>query len=102
VPLFVLGTGTLMLSAFDWVTRFYMLTNRRVLTVTGLGRPRVRELSLHHVTGVAVTAQMRERLAGLATFWFQSEADADPPVVWRMVARPDQRRDAVARLMRRR
>ena len=102
----VLGLVALALVAFwghlDWSMRDYVLTDRRVVSSSGVIRRLTVDSPLGVIQQVVIYRSLRERLFALGTIGFSTPADAGAPsVVWSMVGRPDvlvaQVRLAIAR-----
>jgi hypothetical protein len=89
IQFILLGLGARMLvTLMRWGSRFYVLTNRRVMTVRGVRRPAVWSCPLVHVRNTRLSATADEQLARLGTIEFVP--DQDPPDVrrWTHVAHP--------------
>lgn len=85
----LLGLGVRMLvTLMRWGSRFYVLTNRRVMTVRGVRRPSVWSCPLVRVRNTRLSATADEQLARLGTIEFVP--DQDPPDIrrWTHVAHP--------------
>ena len=108
VPPYALATlwalavsGRLFLAGIQWMSRLYVLTNRRVITIHGLTRFHVRQCPLTKVLGVDLSAGAAGRLLGLATLTFrvcQGEAGVG---AWADLARPAEVRVQVEDAIRR-
>jgi uncharacterized membrane protein YdbT with pleckstrin-like domain len=72
----------------EWLSRVYVLTDRRVIRVRGVWRVRVFEALLKNIQHTTVERSMRERLLGLGTIGFATSGTAFTEASWRMVARP--------------
>ncbi len=74
----------------DWAMRDYVLTDRRVISSSGVIRRLMVESPIAAVQQVVIYRSLRERLFGLGTVGVSTPADAGAPsVVWSMVAAPD-------------
>lgn len=73
-----------------WVSRFYVLTNRRIMRLCGVLRADIKSCPLLDIRNTRVTRGMHEQVARLGTieFYFEHEPAAD--LNWRQVARPDE------------
>lgn len=85
-----LGAGLLILvhAGGDWLTRYYLLTDRRVIRVRGIVRQSTYDLPLGSVQNVVLWRSARERALGLGTPAFASAAATLGEFGWEMVARP--------------
>ena len=72
----------------DWLSRVYVLTDRRVVRVKGVVRVEVFEASLKQVQNTRCYFSLRERLFGLGTIGFATAGTATYEAYWAMVGRP--------------
>ncbi len=89
MQLILLGLGVrVLITLMRWGSRFYVLTNRRVMTVRGVRRPSVWSCPLVRIRNTRLSATADEQLARLATIEFVP--DQDPPEIrrWTHVAHP--------------
>jgi dephospho-CoA kinase len=94
IGLIVLGWQTL-----EWACRLYVLTDRRVLRVSGVLRQYAVDVPLESVQHVVVHRSIRERLFNLGTLAFASAGTAWVEVVWLMVGRPQEKLTTVRRAL---
>lgn len=74
----------------DWAMRDYVLTDRRVISASGVVRRLTVESPVGVIQQVVIYRSLRERVFGLGTLGISTPADAGAPsVVWTMVAQPD-------------
>lgn len=90
----MLGLSAFALLAFwghlDWAMRDYVLTDRRVISGSGVIRRLTVESPIEALQQVVIYRSLRERLFGLGTVGVSTPADAGAPsVVWSMAAMPD-------------
>jgi hypothetical protein len=71
----------------EWLSRIYVLTDRRVIRIQGVLRVHVFEAALKKLQHTEVYLSLRERLFGLGTIGFAT-AGTFAEAYWRMVARP--------------
>jgi hypothetical protein len=83
-----LGVGRLMWAVLQWVNRLYILTDMRVLRLSGALAIDVFDCPLRRLGGTAVTRTFRERLLGLGSIEIQPADDRRPPGVWQTVRHP--------------
>jgi hypothetical protein len=86
----------------DWVSRLYVLTNRRVMRIRGVFNVDLFECSLDRIQNTAVSLPLAERVLRVGSITFQTAAAAGGGTAsWRIVARPleihEQLRQAIQR-----
>lgn len=86
----LLAAARLGWAAMEWVSRLYVLTNRRVISIRGVTRVEIFECSLDRIQNTHVVLSPPERLARVGTVAFQTAAAGSPggTGTWRMVAKP--------------
>jgi hypothetical protein len=72
-----------------WVSIWYLLTNRRIITVSGVRSPNVDAYRLLEIRNTRVDWSMPERLTRTGTIRFVVHSTDYPNVLWRSVANPD-------------
>jgi hypothetical protein len=84
-----------------WVSRFYVLTNRRVLRIHGVFRAHILDIPLTDILNTRVTVGWSERLVALGTLRFAcAQAPAHDPS-WHCIAHPDEIHAQVRRAVER-
>ncbi|HKQ48454.1 MAG TPA: PH domain-containing protein [Phycisphaerae bacterium] len=93
--LYQLGFGIaglrLAWALLEWVSRLYILTNRRVMRIRGIVNVEVFECSLERIQHTELTLSFLERLTRIGTILFQTAGGAPGArggAAWRMVSRP--------------
>jgi Bacterial PH domain len=71
-----------------WASRFYVLTNRRVMHIRGVMNPEIRKCLLVRVRNTSVTASFPEAMTGLGTISFAKTDANDEVDRWDCVANP--------------
>lgn len=71
-----------------WVSRFYVLTNRRVMRIRGVFRADVFECPLVNIRETAVDVSFHEALAKLGTLTFAIRDRLEDQAAWRNVGNP--------------
>ena len=90
------------LAGLQWANRLYVLTNRRVLRVQGLGRRDVHSLPLGQIAHVSAVASTGERLVGIGSVQMSLKSGGVPiEATWLHVARPQEAREAIEKAIRR-
>jgi uncharacterized membrane protein YdbT with pleckstrin-like domain len=74
----------------EWLSRVYVLTDRRFVTVAGVIRVRVFETPLQKIQHTNLLFSLRERLFGLGTIAFATAGTAVAETYWLMLSSPLQ------------
>ena len=105
VQVFALGAALAALrlgwQVLDWMSRAYILTDRRIITRGGVLRVVVYQAPLKNIQHTAVFAGMRERLFGLGTIGFATAGSDTFDSLWMMVAQPHHVHRTLAEAVRR-
>jgi hypothetical protein len=72
----------------EWLSRVYVLTDRRIIRVQGVLRVSVFEAALNKVQHTTTTFSLRERLFGLGSIGFATAGTDLIDVWWVMLSRP--------------
>lgn len=72
----------------EWLSRIYVLTDRRIITVSGVLRVQIFETKLQKIQHTVALFSIRERLFGLGTIGFATAGTATMETTWRMIAKP--------------
>ncbi len=72
----------------EWLSRTYVLTDRRVIRIRGVLRVEMFQAPLCHVQHTEVMFTVPERLLGLGSISFATSGSAYPEAYWVMVKRP--------------
>ena len=73
---------------FEWLSRIYVLTDRRILRIMGVLRVYVFESQLKKLQHTQVVFTIRERLFGLGTIGFATAGTGGTEAFWVMLRRP--------------
>ena len=87
--------------AFEWLSRVYVLTDRRVIAVSGVLRVRVFETPLRQVVQSELFFSLRERVFALGTVVFSTPGTGNRDALWEMIARPLDAHATVVRTLER-
>jgi hypothetical protein len=105
VQVFALGAGLAALrlgwQIMDWMSRVYVLTDRRIITRGGVLHVAVYQAPLRNIQHTAVFADLRERLFGLGTIGFATAGSDTFDSLWLMVRQPHHVHRTVVEAMRR-
>ncbi len=83
-----------------WLSRRYVLTDQRVMSISGVIVRQVREVPLARVQNTVLVRSLGERLFGLGTIGVASAGSAWIEVAWVMITHPARRLDAIRQAMR--
>lgn len=78
------------LALLRWVSRFYVLTNRRVMRVRGVHKPDVFECPLVNIRNTNVTTSFPETLMALGSIHFIITTPHDRRAHWQNIKDPDR------------
>ena len=84
-----------------WVSRFYVLTNRRIMCLCGVFRADIRSCPLVAIQRTRVCVAAHERLVKLGTILFTAQADTDDDLHWYTIARCEEVHERVRRAIER-
>ena len=88
------------LAGGQWMARLYVLTNHRVLWITGLVRVEVSQVYLMHVAETEITDSRSQRAVGVGDLHFLLRNDRQPPDAWSMIASPQKVKQQVDRAVK--
>jgi len=98
--LFVI-TGRVMWSVLEWMGRLYILTDQRVLRITGIFSVDIFDCPLRKVVRARMVSTARERLVGVGSIEIIPADEAVPSAIWQTIAKPkevlEKLRAAIAR-----
>ncbi len=82
------GAARLFWGFLEWLSRVYVLTDRRVVRIKGVVRVYVFEAPLKQIQHTTIYVSLRERLFGLGTIGFTTAGTAVTEAYWLMLPRP--------------
>jgi uncharacterized membrane protein YdbT with pleckstrin-like domain len=101
---FGLATARLVVGALQWVSRLYVLTNRRVMCVRGIFNVDIFECQLTRIQNTFLSLTLYERLLSLGTIGFATAGTGGVEAAWENVNHPlevhERVRAAIARCNR--
>ncbi|MCH7720328.1 MAG: PH domain-containing protein [Planctomycetes bacterium] len=97
----VAATLRLGIAVLRWVSRFYVLTDRRVMRIRGVWKVDVFACPLLSVRTTKLTAQPHERLVGLGTLRFNVDPPPDADGSWYSIRHPEEVHSEVRRAIKR-
>jgi dephospho-CoA kinase len=74
--------------SFEWLARLYVMTDRRVIRVSGVLTQRAIDVPLTRIQNITVSRSIRERLFGLGTLGFATAGTAWTELAWVMIPNP--------------
>lgn len=83
-----LGLARVGLALLQWVSRLYILTNRRIIRLTGIFNIDLFECQLTRIQSTFLTMTWYERLLGIGTISFATAAAGGIEVSWSNVNHP--------------
>lgn len=102
---FALGVGLCALrlgwQMMEWMSRAYVLTDRRVIARAGVLRTVVFQAPLKNIQHTAVFSSLRERLLSLGTIGFATAGSDTFDCLWVMIRQPHQTHKTVVEAIRR-
>ncbi|MBI1372228.1 MAG: PH domain-containing protein [Phycisphaera sp.] len=87
--------------AFEWFSRTYVLTDRRIIRIKGVLQIEIFQAQLTELERPALLYSVRERLFGLGTISFTTHRAVFPSAYWLMVRRPNQTHRVILETMQR-
>lgn len=99
----LLIAGRLVWATLVWIGRLYVLTDQRVIRLTGVFHIDIRDCPLRKIESAEITYNVRERLCAVGSIEIQSKPNDDccPPHIWQTVARPlDVHKELLAAIRR--
>ena len=82
--------GRVMWAVLQWMGRLYVLTDLRILRLSGVFTIDVFDCPLRKVRSVQLVATVRERLLGLASIEIHSSRGGEPSALWQTISRPKE------------
>lgn len=98
--LFVIS-GRVMWAVLQWMGRLYILTDQRVLRITGIFSVEIFDCPLRKVVRARMVSTAREKLVGVGSIEIIPSDEAIPSAIWQTISQPkeilDRLRAAIAR-----
>jgi len=80
--------GRLMWAVLQWMGRIYILTDQRVLRITGVFTVELFDCPLRKVVRTRIVSSSRERLVGVGSIEIIPSDEAMPSAIWQTISRP--------------
>ena len=81
-------TGRLMWAILQWTARLYVLTDLRIVRISGVFTLNIFDCPLRKVASVRLVSNARERIVGVGSIEITPQDETCPPGVWQTVAKP--------------
>jgi len=91
----------LVIAGLQWLSRLYILTDRRVIRVKGVLRVQVFECALSRIQHTELVLSLPERIFGLGTVLFATAGTGAAEAAWAVIAKPAQVHEVVVEYVRR-
>jgi dephospho-CoA kinase len=76
--------------AVEWLSRLYVLTDRRLIAIGGVLRQEIADVPLRKVRNIVVVRSLADRLLGLGTLGAATAGTDDYELVWAHLNRPHE------------
>jgi hypothetical protein len=80
--------GRLMWAVLQWMGRLYILTDQRVLSITGVFGIEIFDCPLRRVVRTRMVSPFREKMVGVGSIEIIPSDEAMPTGLWQTIARP--------------
>ncbi|MDB5173765.1 MAG: hypothetical protein JWN51_2538 [Phycisphaerales bacterium] len=97
----VVIAGRVMWSVLNWMGRLYVLTDQRVLRLSGVFNIEIFDCPIRKVARTRVFRTFRERLLGLGSIEIIPALEDRPCGIWQTVRRPDEVNEQIQQAIRR-
>jgi hypothetical protein len=81
-------TGRLMWAIVQWTSRLYVLTDLRILRISGVFNVNIFDCPLRKVGSLRLVSNLRERLFGVGSIEINPQDETSPPGIWQTIATP--------------
>lgn len=88
-------------AVLSWTGKLYLLTDMRVVRISGVFSPQIHDIPLRKVARTRLTASFRERLWRLGSIEIIPESDHWPWSVWQTIPHPRQVDETIRRTIAR-
>lgn len=86
----IIAAARVGFAILQWSSRFYLLTNRRIMRIKGVLRADWRSCPLKNVGMIARLESPGQRIVGLGAMRIQHENKDKPPIHWNYVRKPNE------------
>jgi hypothetical protein len=92
--------GRLMWATIQWVNRLYILTDQRVVRLSGAFNVEIFDCPLRRISQTRVIVNFRERILRLGSIEILPADDSKSPGMWQTISRPRQVEEMIREAMR--
>ena len=82
--------GRMMWAVLHWMGRLYILTDMRVIRLSGVLKLEIFDCALRKVARTTVTASVKEKVCGTGSIEIVPADETCPPAVWQTIRAPAQ------------
>lgn len=93
--------GRVMWATLTWMGRLYVLTDLRVIRLSGVFKVDIFDCALRKVGRTLVARSFKERLCGTGTVEIYPQDESCPAGVWQTIHRPDEVHELIVRTIAR-
>lgn len=97
----MLIAGRAAWAVLTWMGKLYLLTDMRIVRITGVFTPQIHDIPLRKVARTRLTASVRERLWRLGSIEIIPESDHWPWSVWQTIPQPRKIEETIRRAVAR-
>jgi len=84
-----IGLVRFVIALIQWIPRWHVLTNRRIMDIRGIREPQVTSCTLVELRNTHLHSSFIERLVRIGTITFVTTSDTFRLPKWRSIANPD-------------
>ncbi|HXE53001.1 MAG TPA: PH domain-containing protein [Tepidisphaeraceae bacterium] len=88
-------------AVLSWSGRLYLLTDMRVVRISGIFTPQIHDIPLRKVARTRLVVTLKERLWRLGSIEIIPESDHWPWSIWQTIARPQKVHETIRRAIAR-
>ena len=92
-----LVAGRIMWAVLAWMGRLYVLTDLRIIRLSGVFRVEIFDCALRKVARTQVTVAVKERITATGSIEITPEDESCPPGVWQTISKPHEAHDLITR-----
>jgi dephospho-CoA kinase len=86
----VIVAGVVVWQTLEWLSRLYVLTDKRMIAVAGVMRQSVTDMPLRNIRNVVIVRSLLDRLLGLGTLGAATAGTSGYEMVWVELDRPTE------------
>lgn len=79
----------IVIASLQWMSRLYVLTNLRLMRITGMMKPEVFACPLRKIRDVQLQAVLGERMLGIGSLFFSIDNEQTPESSWTNISHPE-------------